>query len=212
MMYGGKTMKIYKVTDPQFHKYGKVIEGINLTELVDKMQEMPLPEGVVYEPSVNELESLAVAKELQNKAFGELPIQIGYCNGHNVMLNAVEYHRCSELNIAAKDAILVLGCQQDITPDNTYDTSLMEAFILPKGCGVEIYGTTLHYAPCHVSDEGFLVTVVLPKGTNYPLTVKHEGGEDGLLTANNKWLIAHPESGIENAHMGLIGKNLNVTE
>lgn len=205
-------MKIYKVTDPEFHKYGKVIEGIDFTELVNKMQEMPLPEGVVYEPSVKELESLAVAEELQTKAFGELPIQIGYCNGHNVMLNAVEYHRSSELNIAAKDAVLILGCQQDITDDFTYDTSLMEAFLLPKGCGVEIYGTTLHYAPCTADDDGFLVTVVLPKGTNYPLTQNHAGGEDSLLTAHNKWLIAHPESGIENAHIGLKGKNLNVNE
>lgn len=205
-------MKIYKVTDPKFRKYGKVIEGIDFTELVNKMQEMPLPKDVVYEPSVKELESLNVAKEIQTKAFGELPVQIGYCNGHNVMLNAVEYHRNSELNIAATDAVLILGCQQDITDDFTYDTSLMEAFLVPKGCGVEIYGTTLHYAPCNANDGGFLVTVVLPKGTNYPLKGKHAKGEDALITANNKWLIAHPESGIENCHMGLKGKNLNINE
>ncbi|HWT27637.1 MAG TPA: DUF4867 family protein [Mobilitalea sp.] len=205
-------MKIYNVTDKEFHKYGKVIEGIDLTDLIKAMEKMPIPEGVIYEPSDAGLESLAVAKELQSKAFGELPVQIGYCNGHNVMLNAVEYHRSSELNIAATDAVLLLGCQQDITDDFTYDTSLVEAFLLPKGCGVEIYGTTLHYAPCNANDNGFLVSVVLPKGTNYPLKDKHANGEDKLITANNKWLIAHPESGIENCHVGLKGKNLNVTE
>ena len=44
---------------------------------------MPVPEDVIYVPSVDELEALDVAKELQNRAYGGLPIQIGYCNGHN---------------------------------------------------------------------------------------------------------------------------------
>lgn len=205
-------MKINKVTDLKFRKYGKVIQEIDFTELVNAMKKKPLPEGVVYEPSDKELEALPVAKKIQEAAFGELPVQIGYCNGHNVLLNAVEYHRCCELNIAATDVVLILGCQQDITDDFTYDTSKMEAFLLPKGCGVEIYGTTLHYAPCNANKNGFQVTVVLPRGTNCPLKAKHTGGEDGLITANNKWLIAHPESGIEGAHIGLIGKNLNVDE
>ena len=41
-----------------------------------------------YVPSVEELEALDVAKELQNKGFGGIPIEIGYCNGHNKKLNA----------------------------------------------------------------------------------------------------------------------------
>ena len=147
-------MQIYDVTDPKFKKYGKVVENIDFSGLVEAMQSTPLPEGVVYEPSIAELEALPVMDELVTKFHGELDVQIGYCNGHNVMLNAVEYHRSSELNIAATDAVLMLGCQQDVTDDFTYDTSLIEAFKVPKGVGVELYATTLHYAPCNANDGG----------------------------------------------------------
>lgn len=206
-------MQIYDVTDPKFKKYGKVVTNIDFSGLVEAMQSTPLPEGVVYEPSVAELEALPVMEELKTKFHGELDVQIGYCNGHNVMLNAVEYHRSSELNIAATDAVLMLGCQQDITDDFTYDTSLMEAFKVPKGVGVELYATTLHYAPCDLNNEGFKVSVVLPKGTNYPLDKTHAEGEDKLITAKNKWLIGHAEGGLDaGAHIGLVGKNLNLNE
>lgn len=206
-------MQIYDVTDPKFKKYGKVVTNIDFSGLVEAMQSTPLPEGVVYEPSIAELEALPVMDELKTKFLGELDVQIGYCNGHNVMLNAVEYHRSSELNIAATDAVLMLGCQQDITDDFTYDTSLMEAFKVPKGVGVELYATTLHYAPCDLNNEGFKVSVVLPKGTNYPLEKTHAEGEDKLITAKNKWLIGHAEGGLDaGAHIGLVGKNLNLNE
>ena len=133
--------------------------------------------------------------------------------GHNVLLNAVEYHRSSEINLAATDAVLILGSEADVTDDFTYETSKMEAFRIPAGTAVEVYATTLHYAPCHVDDAGFQVAVILPKGTNYPLDEAHAGGEDALLTAKNKWLIGHAEGGLpEGSHIGLIGKNLNVRE
>lgn len=207
-------MQIYSVTDPKFKKYGKVVEGIDFSELIAKMEECtPLPEGVEYVPGLAELEALDAAKELSVKTYGEMPIQVGYCNGHNCMLNALEYHRDSEINIGATDAILMLGWQPDITDDFTYDTSLVEAFLLPKGTAVEVYATSLHYAPCGVDGAGFKVGIVLPKGTNLPLSAAHEGGEDGHLTAVNKWLLGHPEGGLaEGSPMGLIGKNLNVNE
>lgn len=206
-------MKILQVTDSAFRKYGKVVEGIDFVGLVDKMQEMPLPDGVEYQPSVDALEALPVMEELSRVAYGEMPIQIGYCNGHNDLLNAVEYHRDSEINVAATDAILILGKQEDVTPEYTYDTSLMEAFLIPKGTAVEVYATTLHYAPCSVDGAGFRVAVVLPRGTNFPLKSEHKGGEDALITAVNKWLIGHAEGGFTgNEHIGLIGKNLNINE
>ena len=127
-------MKVYSVTDERFKKYGKVVEGIDFSSLVQAMEDVtPLPEGVEYVPGLPELEALPVMKDLTDKTYGELPIQIGYCNGHNCMLNALEYHRSSEINVAATDAILMLGCQQDIRDDFTYDTSLVEAFLVPKG-------------------------------------------------------------------------------
>lgn len=206
-------MEIKKVTDAAFRKYGRVVQNIDFSGLVEAMASTPLPENVIYEPSVPELEALPVYKELQTKSYGELPIQIGYCNGKNYKLNAVEYHRSSEINVAATDAILLVGSQQDITDDFTYDTSKIEGFLVPKGTAVEIYATTLHYAPCSVGDNGFRVVVVLPKGTNYPLEDRHEGWEDALITATNKWLIGHEEGGLpEGCHIGLIGKNVDCRE
>ncbi len=206
-------MQIYEVTDPKFKKYGRVVDNVDFAPLVEAMQNTPLPEGVEYEPSIAELEATSAMAEIRTKCFGELPIQIGYCNGHNVMLNAVEYHRSSEINVAATDAVLMLGCQQDITEDFTYDTSLIEAFKVPKGVAVELYATTLHYAPCGYNNEGFKVSVILPKDTNLPLDETHDGGEDKLITAKNKWLIGHAEGGLDaGAHIGLIGKNLNLNE
>ena len=37
--------------------------------------------------------------------------------------------------------------QKSIQEDFTYDTSKVEAFLVPAGTAVEIYATTLHYAP-----------------------------------------------------------------
>lgn len=207
-------MEIKKITDAAFRKYGRVVQGIDFDELIDAIKrETPLPDGVAYEPSIEALEATQSAKELQKRTYGELPIEVGYCNGHNYKLNAVEYHRSSEINVAATDAVLILGMQQDITDDFTYDTAKMEAFLVPAGTAVEIYATTLHYAPCSADEGGFKVGIVLPKGTNYPLTQSHEGWEDSLITAQNKWLIGHEEGGLDaGAHIGLIGKNLDIRE
>lgn len=132
------------------------------------MKDTPVPDGVVYEPSVEVLEKLPVKTEIQNVVYGEMPIQIGYCNGHNQLLNALEYHRDSEINVAATDAVLMLGSLQDVEADFTYDTAKVEAFLVPAGTAVEVYATTLHYAPCDEDGTGFQVAIILPKGTNYP--------------------------------------------
>lgn len=211
-------MEIKKVTDAAFKKYGRVISHVDVAELVAALKETPIPADVVYEPSVESLEKLLVKEELSSVIYGEMPIQIGYCNGHNKKLKALEYHRDSEINIAAEDAVLMLGSLQDVEADFTYDTSKVEAFLVPAGTAVEIYATTLHYAPCHVEDGGFQVAVVLPKGTNYELKAAHakvENGkapnEDALLAAVNKWLIGHAEGGLpEGSFLGLKGENLSL--
>lgn len=206
-------MKIQNVTDDSFRKYGKVLEGYDFTALIREMKHTPVPENVIYVASVEELESLDVARELQNKGYGGLPIEIGYCNGHNRKLNAVEYHRNSEINVAVTDLVLLIGHQQDITPDFTYDTANIEAYLVPAGTGIEVYATTLHYAPCHVNDTGFQCVVVLPRGTNTDLTFQTEtDGEDRLQTAKNKWLIAHEDAKIQGAFNGLKGKNISLDE
>ena len=59
-------MKIQKVTDPAFRRYGKVLEGYNFGPLLKEMKHTPVPEDVVYVPSAEELEALDVEKELKS--------------------------------------------------------------------------------------------------------------------------------------------------
>jgi len=205
-------MTVKKVTDPAFKAYGRIITGYDFSGLLKAMEQTPLPEDVIYIPSLPEMEALPAAKELENGIYGQMPIQIGCCNGHNKKLNAVEYHRDSEVDIAVDDLILILGKQQDIEEDHTYDTSRMEAFLVPAGTAVEVYATTLHYAPCHVKDEGFRCVIVLPRDTNLDMEpVEVKDPEDRLLFARNKWLIGHAQGGLpEGAFIGLKGENLSV--
>ena len=139
-------MEIFSVNDEKFRKYGKVWNNIECTKLIKGMEHTPLPE----------------AKTFSERVFGGLPIQIGYCNGNNHKLNAVEYHRNSEINIAVTDMILLLGWLPDVTDEFTYDTAKIEAFKVPAGTVVEMYETTLHYAPCNAADGGFKCVVILP--------------------------------------------------
>ena len=205
-------MTVRKVTDPAFKAYGRIITGYDFSGLLKAMEQTPLPEDVIYIPSLPEMEALPAAKELENGIYGQMPIQIGCCNGHNKKLNAVEYHRDSEVDSAVDDLILILGKQQDIEEDHTYDTSRMEAFLVPAGTAVEVYATTLHYAPCHVKDEGFRCVIVLPRDTNLDMEpVEVKDPEDRLLFARNKWLIGHAQGGLpEGAFIGLKGENLSV--
>nr|WP_288827795.1 DUF4867 family protein [uncultured Clostridium sp.] len=206
-------IEIKPVTDPAFGAYGKIVTGYEIGELLKKMEETPLPEDVIYVASVQELEELSVSKEMEKNLYGQMPIQVGFCNGHNKKLNAAEYHRNSEINIAATDLVLILGKQQDITPEYTYDSGNMEAFLIPRGTVVEVYATTLHYAPCHTQEGGFRCVVILPQGTNTDLTPldKTVNKEDKLLFAKNKWLIGHEEGGLpKEAYIGITGENLSI--
>ena len=210
-------MKLYKVTDPEFKEYGRVISGYDMQDLIDGMLKTPCPEdGTIYVASDPALEALAAYEKIEKGLWGGLPVQIGYCNGRNTKLNALEYHRNSEINLAVgEDLILLLGKQQDLSEDYRLDTAAVKAFLVPAGVMVEVYATSLHYAPCQTSDKGFRCVVVLPKGTNEDLTFSPEikDGEERLLAAANKWLVVHPDGGqAAGSYEGLYGKNLDVTE
>lgn len=181
---------LQEVTAETFKKYGKIIDGYDCTKLLEAMGDTPLPGDVIYEPSIKELENLDVSKKFEKNFYGGLPIQVGYCNGSNEYLTALEYHRSSEINVAVTDMVLLIGRQQDIKDDFTYDTDLAEAFLVRKGQVVEMYATTLHYAPCNYEGKPFKCVVVLPKDTNTELEAFEKITlEDKYLTAKNKWLI-----------------------
>lgn len=210
-------MIIHDITEPLFKEYGKVITGYDTKELVRALDEVtPLPAATEYVPEQPELQKLPIAKEFSDRLYGGMPVQLGWCNGHNTTLNCLEYHRDSEINLGVNDFILLLGKESQIDDDGMFDTANIVAFKVPTGVLVEVYATTLHYAPCSASKgEGFKVLVVLPKGTN---TEKPEftpkNHEDTLLTARNKWLLAHPESSEakNGAVIGLKGVNTDIAD
>ena len=207
-------MKIESVTSSAFVPYGKVLEGYDATVLLETLASAtPLPEGVEYVPSLPALEALPIAKQIEVNAYGGMPVQLGYCNGHNTKLNCLEYHRDSELNCGTEDFILLLAKQDEIV-GGKLDTDKVKAFRVPAGALVEVYATTLHYAPCHADPaKGFRVLVALPKGTNEAkpdLTPLND--EDRMLRARNKWLLAHPDSAEakDGAVIGLMGTNIDI--
>lgn len=206
-------MNIYSVLDKEFKPYGQVHDGFPTEEILSALAKTPVTNGVVYTAEDAALQQLAVTEELSATVYGGMPIQMGWCNGHNTKLNCLEYHRDSELNLGTGDFILLLAKQEEVT-DGKLDTAKVMAFRVPAGVLVEVYATSLHYAPCQTDSEGFQVLVVLPKGTNgvKPEQAKVYGGDDKLLWGCNKWLIAHPETGeaAEGAFAGLIGENIDI--
>ena len=53
-------MEIQKVTDTAFAKYGKVMSDIPVERILKEMEHTPLPEDVIYVPSVEALEVLSL--------------------------------------------------------------------------------------------------------------------------------------------------------
>lgn len=209
-------VKIYSVFDGEFKTYGKIVEGYDfddLTEYVGHKTQIP-ESGNLYVASVAELENTLVFTELKNRLYGGVDIQIGYCNGKNSTYNGFEYHKCSEVNIAVTDMVLVLGHTWQIKGNKFY-VGDEKVFFVPSGVAVEMYQTTLHLSPCKVCDGGFKDIVVLTRGTNTPLVKKSDDpcGEDELLLMKNKWVIAHKDRKPlveQGTHIGLIGKNKEV--
>lgn len=204
-------MEIKKVTDKAFQKYGAVIKGMDFSKLLAWGKTTPAPDEVIYEPSVKEAEALDIAEDIRRQVYGEMPIQIGYCNGRNHKCHTLEYHRGEEMDIAVTDLIVVLGSRKDMDSMTSFDLANAEAFLVPGGTAVMLYSDTLHYAPCSVGDSVFQCIIVLPAGTNFPSEKENvkKTEEDQLLSMKNKWVLTHPESG-ESFYPGLKGNILTV--
>lgn len=208
------TLDIKGIEDGAFSRYGKIIQGYDFSEAFDIMKHKPIPDsGNIYEALDEEMMNTALCKQLRDGFYGKAAIQIGYCNGNSDQLNALEYHKCSEIDAAVTDLVLILGDIRDMK-DNILESSCTELFYVPAGTAVELYGTTLHFAPCKVTEKGFKSIIVLAQGTNLPL--EHVPAplqsEDKLLWMQNKWLIAHPDSvpASKGAFKGITGDNIRV--
>ena len=208
-------MVFYSVYDPEFKPYGQIVDGMadTVQEILNVLKDAPQGPGVDYVPEYEPLQELPAMVEISEHCYGGMPVQLGWCNGHNTRLNCLEYHRDSEFNLGTEDFILLLAKQDEIA-DGVLDTAKVRAFRVPAGVLVEVYATTLHYAPCHCDEsKGFRVLVALPQGTNTDKpAIENKSSEDKLLWARNKWLLAHPESSeaAQGAHVGLSGENIDI--
>ena len=206
-------MEILSVFSPEFRAYGRVVEGYPVKGLLDALAQTPLTDGVVYVPREPLLHAAPEAQAIGEALYGGMPFQLGWCNGHNTKLNCLEFHRDSEFNLGTEDFILLLGLQGDIA-DGRLDTATVKAFRCPAGVLIEVYATSLHYAPCHTDPaKGFRVMVALPENTN--TDYRPEGGAnvmDRMLWARTKWLLAHAESAeaAQGAVVALDGVNIDI--
>lgn len=204
-------MKVYNIYDDNFRKYGCVLSGYDYTELFKNLSKIPIPKiGIEYVASEKNLETCPAAKEMEIRGFGAYPVQLGYVSGKVDALNCLEYHKSSEYNIPMNDVILLLGMEQDII-NGQFDSAKCEAFYIPGGIGVELYATTLHYAPLNVDEHGYRMICVLPRGTNSAkIAFREKNTEDHMCLGINKWLLAHKDSAEaqNGAYIGITGHNI----
>ncbi len=181
----------YSVEDEEFKPYGKILHGFDTKEIIGECKKMPMPEnGSIYTASVKELEELDISKNIEREIFGGLDMQTGVCYGYNSMLNAFEYHRTNEINIAVTPMVLILGLLSE-TDGGKFDTKKAKAFYVPEGTVIEVYSPSLHFCPCQTGADGFFSVVMLNRGTNTELDAPVC---DGTLFRKNKWLLAHEEN------------------
>ncbi|WP_100406928.1 DUF4867 family protein [Bacillus solitudinis] len=206
------TLPLADVGDESFKRFGKVLENFPINEIEKLMKETGIPEsGNVYVPSIKSWEEGSLKTYVEKAYYGGMSIQIGYCNGKNSNLNGLEYHKGSEINIAITDFVLLLGHVNDIM-NGKFSVNHLEGFFLPKGTAIEMFQTTLHLAPCKLTNKGFKCVVILPAGTNTAL-LEEEKEHDELLFMRNKWLLSHPENDrfmSQGAYPGITGENIAV--
>ncbi|MCI8387602.1 MAG: DUF4867 family protein [Clostridiales bacterium] len=183
-------LDFYSVNDESFARYGCVLTQ-DYSSLIEAAKQLEYPaEGSKYMPSVESFEALPIREMIKEELFGELSVQLGNCWGYNSYLNALEWHKNSEINVAATDLVLLLAKLDDVK-DGKLDSAKVKAFYVAAGEAIEVYADTLHFCPCQVSYDGFNCVVVLPEGTNTDLENKPS---DKLLFRKNKWIFCHEDN------------------
>lgn len=202
-------LRFYSVRDAEFKKYGRVLD-IDTREMVEEASKIARPEsGSAYSLSVETLENLPSAPAFRELLFGGCEAQIGLCHGYSNFLNALEFHKSSELNVAVTPLVLLLGLEYEMEGDR-YDAAKVKAFYLEKGDAVEVFGTSMHFCPCQVADDGFSALVILPKNTNDLLDAP---SADKLLFKKNKWILCHEKNEAlikRGVYPGIYGENYEV--
>ena len=147
------------VSDDIFNKFGRIIKSIDMSEIHEYLvnnTECPTDKVnyVAEDISLSETKAFTFIKE---EVFGDMEIQLGYCNGFNTKLNALEFHQCSEAIYAVTDVILLLG-EYDKMHNRMFESKNCVGFILPKGTLIELFPRVLHFAP--ITIKGSFITMI----------------------------------------------------
>jgi hypothetical protein len=211
-------LTMHHVSDPEFAEFGRIVTGYDFSAWLDYMDcrtSVPAA-GNVYVASEPGLEALPPFEAIRETVYGGLDIQAGYCNGLASRLNGLEYHKSPEFFVTQTELVLLLAPYRAMH-DFTLDVSRVRACYFPAGTAAELYGTTLHFAPCLLADAGFKSVIVLLRGTNTdPPPAEHRFAGDPearLLFRKHKWLLAHPDNAAllaRGARAAIAGPNLEV--
>lgn len=209
-------LKILSVHSSAFNRYGKILNPDGFIDVFKYLEnETKVPEFenyyIAHDPKLQT--SIKDVIAISN-VFGNMPVEYGYVNGNNSKLNALEYHKSSEINVAITPLILMLGRVEDIS-NHEYSSRKVEIFYIPEHTVIEIYPQTLHFSPCKVNDSGFKCGVILPYGTNMEFINSKNmiNDEDHLLFKTNKWILVHEEHQkftALGAHAGLKDENIEI--
>ena len=207
---------IHSVFDPEFERFGEVLdvsEFVPLIEYLDKYTVVPAS-GNEYVPHVEDLGSVVSSSTVIHDTFGLVPLEYGYVNGNNTKLNALEFHKSSEINVCVTPLVLLLASINDIE-NSAIHSSKVSAFYIPENTAIEVYSTTLHFSPCKVVESGFKCAVILPYGTNMEFirAKGNQGKYSEFLFKTNKWLLNHPENSrmVElHATNAILGENIEI--
>ena len=83
MQKANPNIKILPVEDAAFRKYGQVITGYDFSDYISYMEaHTDAPKvGNIYVPSDEKMEAFPVTASVSADFYGEMPVQVGYCNG-----------------------------------------------------------------------------------------------------------------------------------
>jgi hypothetical protein len=209
-------IQIHSVHDPEFSRFGEVLDVSEFGDLIRYLElHTTVPSvGNEYVAHRPELGDIASDISVIHNTFGMVPLEYGYVNGNNSKLNALEFHKSSEINVCVTPLVLLLAHIEDID-DSTIHSSKVTAFYIPQNTAIEVYSTTLHFSPCKVTDSGFKCAVILPYGTNMEFVSAkgNQGKYSKFLFKTNKWLLNHPENTrmVElNAISAIHGENIEI--
>ncbi len=211
-----ESLELYAISHESFKAYGNILDSKHFLEYfkyLDQYTSIPEKDNI-YVAHDNDILKNMKDDDSLNRIFGFFQFQTGYVNGHNTKLNALEYHKSSEVIVALTPVVLLLGLHEDIK-NQSYDTKSIKAFYIPEYTVIELHPRVLHFSPCKTMNSGFKCGIVLPMGTNTEFIKLDdvETEEDLYLFKTNKWLLVHKEHQkmIDlGAYVGIIGKNIEI--